>query len=289
MKKSNCIQMLGLLALFAGSYRTSAQFVFLTDNRNVGFAVVTNGVLAHGQTNYPSTTFADLSSSPGASVNVGPGNTLSANSSQTSSLRTNMISVHNAVGLVSSFVPSPPPSTYTFGENTFDVAFSVQTPTKINLTGFVSITASPYAPLGTTLTSTHHGTIATAPGVPSGASTNWSYSGILQPDTYELKANESFIYQGFSFAQGQWESDVTIVAVPSPEITAEVVTNDTVQLTVSTTAGSTNRVLTTTNLANPLSAWQPISTNVADGTGVFHSTNSLPPGQDTGFYLISSP
>ncbi len=290
MKKSTHIQLFGLLSLMLGTYGASAQFTFLTDNRSVGCTTFTNGVLQSGQTNFPSATFADFSSNPGSGFAL-PGASINGNANQSSQLRSNSITVTCTVSLQYNYSTPPVVSATIYGENTFEVTFSVQTPTKINLNGHVNNTDIPFAPLpAVTLTSVHHGTIVTGPVVPSLASSNWIYSGILQPDTYELTADENFLY----FAQlgsgvGMWDTEVSIAAVPSPQITATVVTNNTVQLTVSAPVGSTNRVLTTTNIANPVSAWLPVSTNVVDGSGVFHFTNSIPVGQNTGFYMISSP
>ncbi len=285
------MQMLGLLSLMLGSYPALAQFTFLTDNRSTGSSTFTNGVFVNGQTNSPSATFADFSSNPGSGLAFAGGGSINGSASQSSQLRSNSIMMTNFVGLNYSFPTPPVPFASVYGVDAFDITFSVQTPTRINLSGYVANNDNPFAPLGpVTLTSVHHGTIVTGPSIPSLSTSNWVYSGILQPDTYELTENANIQYtsqQGLG--SGFWETGVSIVAVPSPQITSTVFTNNTVQLTVSAPAGSTNRVLTTTNIANPLSQWQPISTNVVGISGVFHVTNSIPAGRNTGFYMISSP
>ncbi len=54
------------------------------------------------------------------------------------------------------------------------------------------------------------------------------------------------------------------------------------------TASGTYYVLTSTNLATPLTNWMSLSTNAFDGSGNFNVTNAINPGNPRQFYLIKT-
>ena len=63
-------------------------------------------------------------------------------------------------------------------------------------------------------------------------------------------------------------------------------------LVLSGTGGVTNGtyyVLTSTNLAAPLTNWTPLLTNQFDGSGNFNFTNAIPPWAPQLFYLLQLP
>src|SRR5690348_17095682 len=95
MKTATCIRMV-LLALLFGSSRTSAQFVFLNDNRSVNASGSTNGVLVYGQTNAPPA-FGPFNGGVGGGSSVGASGYISSGASQTSYLMPNAIIVTNNI------------------------------------------------------------------------------------------------------------------------------------------------------------------------------------------------
>jgi autotransporter-associated beta strand protein len=54
-------------------------------------------------------------------------------------------------------------------------------------------------------------------------------------------------------------------------------------------AGSNYVVLTTTNIATPLTNWTPVLTNTFDINGAFHVTNPIAPAASKGFFLLKVP
>ena len=288
MKTLFRIQMLGLFALLSGSYRMSAQFTLLTDNRSVGVYISTNGYSVFQQTDYPSVPFAPFDTNVMGQASDGPIASCGASSSETSIVTTNAIFVTNRVDLAYSFGGAPTSGSI-IAEETCEIIFSVQTPIACKITGVEDVSglitpqyaALNFYPSGVPIT--------TAPT----SDRNWTYLGVLQPGTYELNANlrlgastESPDADLFSVSTG-----FSLIALPIPQITSVFVSPYFFEAEVSTAPGSTNVVLFATNPAVPMSQWQPIPipffpTNVANTNGVF-SFGDYIPGQNTRFYRIS--
>jgi hypothetical protein len=280
------IRMIGLLALVFGTYRTSAQFTFLNDNRYVGVSGSTNGVVVYGQTNYPSVPFGFFNS--GLDDSSTPPAIVMSSAGQVSILTSNTIIVTNRISAGYNYLAMPP--VFSSGNATaiatFEITFSVQTPTICTLTGVQNNNSLITLPLAS-LTSTHHGTITTAPTFAQ----PWNYQGILQPDTYVLNADALFPYTAFGgmMDSGSLTTIIALVAQPVPHFKSVSQLANTVHSIVSAGPGTINRVLATTNLATPLSQWQPVSTNVADNSGGFVFSDTIVPGQPEKFYRISFP
>lgn len=76
-----------------------------------------------------------------------------------------------------------------------------------------------------------------------------------------------------------------VVAAPPPSFSAASVSGGNIVLSgINGPAGGTYVLLTTTNVANPLSSWTPVSTNTFSGTGTFSVTNAISGPQ--GFFTI---
>lgn len=278
MKNVFRIQLPSVFVLLLGICQASAQFTFLTDNRSVGMSGETNGVQLYGQTNDSLVPFAPFTNSLADAAGG-----LNSSVSQKSSLTSNSIYLANEVG--AGYDLTGAATGEAEAEGTFEISFSVQTPTIYSFTGFET-QGDNSAPLS--LTSAHHGTIMMV--ASKLVDTRWTNLGVLQPDTYQLNADVSISVGGAHSEDAEGVSaGFSLIALPPPQITSVGVNSNALALSVSTAALSTNRVLATTNLLNPISQWEVIATNIADTNGVFQFTNSIAPGQDTEFYQVVFP
>lgn len=127
--------------------------------------------------------------------------------------------------------------------------------------------ASPLGPGAYTLISVAGGTItgtATLNGNVSGA-------GIAAGNTASLSATNGALN--------------LVVAAPPPSFSAASVSGGNIILSgINGPAGGTYVLLTTTNVAKPLSSWTPVSTNTFSDTGTFSVTNAISGPQ--GFFTI---
>jgi len=78
--------------------------------------------------------------------------------------------------------------------------------------------------------------------------------------------------------------------VPAPQIGSIAVSQGNVVINgTGGAAGGTYHVLTSTNVALPLTSWTPIVTNVFNGSGAFAFTNAVNPGFPRQFFVIRVP
>ena len=102
-----------------------------------------------------------------------------------------------------------------------------------------------------------------------------------------LAANTS---ASLRITSGELWLDVATAAVPRPVITS--FSYDGASLILSGTngiAGNTYYVLASTNVAAPLSNWEPVFTNQFEANGVFSVTNAVSPAIPARFYLLQLP
>jgi hypothetical protein len=81
---------------------------------------------------------------------------------------------------------------------------------------------------------------------------------------------------------------VASAAVP-PAVTSTVLSGGNLILSGSggaSDAGLNYLVLTSTNVAAPLSTWTPVATNTFDGSGSFSATNAVSAGSGQKFFSI---
>lgn len=83
---------------------------------------------------------------------------------------------------------------------------------------------------------------------------------------------------------------INVTSGPSqPVVSGETISGGNFILSGSNgTAGRNYVVLTSTNIALPLTSWTPTATNSFDNTGAFHATNAINPALNRSFYLIES-
>ena len=83
---------------------------------------------------------------------------------------------------------------------------------------------------------------------------------------------------------------ISVISAPSqPVVSSETLSGGNFIINgTNGTAGGNYVVLTSTNIALPLTNWAPIATNSFDNTGAFHATNAINPALNRSFYLIQT-
>lgn len=83
---------------------------------------------------------------------------------------------------------------------------------------------------------------------------------------------------------------INVVTGPSqPVVSSETISGGNFIISgTNGSAGGNYVVLTSTNIATPLTNWTPILTNSYDNTGAFHATNAINPALKRSFYIIQS-
>lgn len=80
------------------------------------------------------------------------------------------------------------------------------------------------------------------------------------------------------------------VVLRQPGIASIAISSNQLSLVITNgTAGTTFNVVTTTNLALPLSAWTPVSTNTFSGSGAYTNNVTITAGASQRFYAIKAP
>jgi polygalacturonase len=134
--------------------------------------------------------------------------------------------------------------------------------------------------------------IAAGGGFGAGKYTLFAYSGSFSgnPVLGTTPAIAGYTYS-LTNAPGQLQLLVQAPAPPSPPSFGSV--HSTVSgLVMSGSGGTTNGtyyVLTSTNVALPVSQWTPVATNVFDGSGNFIFTNAINSNASQAFYLLDLP
>jgi autotransporter-associated beta strand protein len=129
---------------------------------------------------------------------------------------------------------------------------------------------------------------------------------VLQLDFAATNVVTNLVLNGVSQAPGVYNSTTSspyitgtgnlLVQLPAPPVlsltfTAEpVISGTTLTFSATNTGAGTVYLLTSTNVATPISAWTPIGTNVLSGSGSFSIIlpNALNPAFQQQFYLLST-
>ena len=137
--------------------------------------------------------------------------------------------------------------------------------------------------------------IAAGDGFSAGAYTLFAYGGSFggSPTLNSTPAD----YNGYTYSitnpPGQVQLLVQSPPPLSPPVFGSVTTTTTGSgLVMSGTGGTTNGtyyVLVATNIALPLNQWQPVATNLFDGSGHFIFTNAINPNSPQAYYLLEIP
>ncbi|HLP77457.1 MAG TPA: autotransporter-associated beta strand repeat-containing protein, partial [Candidatus Paceibacterota bacterium] len=85
------------------------------------------------------------------------------------------------------------------------------------------------------------------------------------------------------------DGSIKVVSVVLPQITANASGGSLVLAGTNGAPDATYQILTSTNLASPLSGWTPVETNVFDANGAFSFTNAVDPTVRQKFFILLVP
>lgn len=171
------------------------------------------------------------------------------------------------------------------GSETFTRALAVSPPSAGSITSTVT---NGFSPLQVVLTNTATGNI-----------TSWVWNfgnGTIVTNTTDASVTNTYTRAGdytvtLTVTGPGGSSTVTvanyIVASPTPQVNAILSGGNFVLSGTNSPAGVQYRILTSTNVALPLSDWQPVATNAFSSTGTFNYTNSTT--NAASFFRLVSP
>ncbi len=85
------------------------------------------------------------------------------------------------------------------------------------------------------------------------------------------------------------DGTISVTGIAQPEVSVARSGNSLILNGSNGIPGATYNILTSTNLASPLSAWTAIETNVLDVNGAFSFTNAINPATPQRFFILSLP